>query len=179
MDDLRPIPELPHTHDHGAAPIPAGTPISLRELCGVGDPDSFGGFIQYVAEPSHGKFTKPGVDPKRTDLTDADFEERDYIADVHRHVDTLAEAHGIWFDCPECWRKNGGPVGTHGVCIWFTGSPVPPHLGLNNAGQTVRWTVAGGTGLNNLSLTPSILLQGGCNWHGFVGSSGVPPGFAS
>src|SRR5579859_6863427 len=57
-------------------------------------------------------------------------------------VATLAEAHGIRFLCPKSFAKNGGPVGTHSVYIWFEGSPVPPHIGTNTAGQAVRWKAA-------------------------------------
>ena len=96
-------------------------------------------------------------------------------------VQTLAEAHGIWFDCPLCFAKNGGPIGTHCVLIWFAGKPVPDRLCKNKDGQIVRWTIAGGTGLSDLVITPSNALQSesGCKWHGFIGSSGVPPGHAA
>ncbi len=95
-------------------------------------------------------------------------------------VETVAEAHGVRFLCPKSYAKNGGPKGTHSVYIFFQGSP---HAGHNLAGQEVRWTVAGGTTLDDLSLTPSIQEQDEgkdpCNWHGFVGSNGVPPGHAA
>ena len=101
---------------------------------------------------------------------------------VFEHVNTLAEAHGISFLCPKDYVKNGGPKGTHSVYVFFTGSPYAGH---NSAGEEVRWNVAGGTSLDDLQLTPSILLQDEnlpegdrCGWHGFVGSSGVPPGHA-
>lgn len=105
--------------------------------------------------------------------------------DVFVPAASLAEAHGICFLCPKAFAKNGGPKGTHSVYVWFAGSPVPPHIGRNTAGQAVRWT-ASGTGLDDLVLTPSILEQDDdlpeawrCGWHGFVGSSGVPPGHAA
>jgi len=96
--------------------------------------------------------------------------------DYFKRVDSFAEAHGIHFLCPKAFAKNGGPVGTHRVQVYFFGSPVPPHLGVNKEGKTVRWN-ASGTGMDNLSLTPSIQEQDeACGWHGFVGSSGVPAG---
>jgi hypothetical protein len=165
------IPELPHTHDHGdGVPIAPGTPISLIELCDAGE-DAFGGFKQHTVQPAG-----PEVGRKMPDGT---MQWGGFDQDCLHSVATLAEAHGLWFDCPLCWAKNGGPVGTHGVLVWFAGKPVPDRLGQNSAGVTVRWNVVGGTGLSDLQLAPSILLQGGCGWHGFVGSSGVPPGFAA
>lgn len=105
--------------------------------------------------------------------------------DCFATVKTLAEAHGISFLCPRSFAKNGGPKGTHSVRVYFQGSPVPPRIGTNKEGQTVRWA-ASGTGLDDLVLTPSIQEQDDglppawrCNWHGFVGSNGVPPGEAA
>lgn len=97
-------------------------------------------------------------------------------------VESLAEADGIWFDCPLCWQKwkAGAEHGPHGVLIWFEGRRAPDRLGRDSQNRRVRWTIQSGTGLDDLQLTPSILLSGpGCGWHGFVGSSGVPPGHAA
>ena len=98
-------------------------------------------------------------------------------------VETVAEAHGVRFLCPKSFAKNGGPKGTHSVYIFFEGSP---HAGHNSAGKEVRWKVTGGTTLDDLQLSPSIQEQDEgmpperqCNWHGFVGSSGVLPGHAA
>ena len=102
--------------------------------------------------------------------------------DVFVPVATLQEAHGIRFLCPKNFAKNGGAAGTHSTYVWFASSPVPGHLGRNKKGQTVRWTVMpGSTGIDDLSLTPSIQEQdeGACGWHGFVGSNGVPRGSAA
>lgn len=96
--------------------------------------------------------------------------------EVHQ-VDTLAEAQGIRFYCPICYVKNNGPQGTHIVAVSFEGRGVLPHQGSHGKNGPSRWVVAGGTGFDDLQLTPSILLGGGCNWHGFVGSSGAPPGY--
>lgn len=84
-------------------------------------------------------------------------------------VATLESAQGVRFLCPVCFQKNGGPAGTHGVEVAFEGRGVEPHQGSQAAsGQPSRWAVAG-TGLDDLTLTPSIDLGGvGCGWHGFV-----------
>lgn len=98
-----------------------------------------------------------------------------------RHVDTLAEADMIMFSCPACF----GTDREHCVMVTFAGRDVPAEAGSRDStGKPSRWTVAG-TGLNDLSLTPSIALNASadvksnvCRWHGFVGSSGIPPGHA-
>lgn len=88
----------------------------------------------------------------------------------HRYcvpVETLGEAHGIRFLCPKCFHENGGSVGTHSVICWFEGrvsDDVEPGPG--------RWNPAGG-GYGDLSFVPgrkshSVLLIGGCAWHGFI-----------
>lgn len=78
--------------------------------------------------------------------------------------DEIEGADGIWFLCPKCFIANGGRVGTHMVLCW---SPKVP--------QTInpipgRWNLVG-TGFHDLSLvagSSSVLLIGGCAWHGFV-----------
>jgi hypothetical protein len=93
-------------------------------------------------------------------------EERD--VDLSIPVGILAEAHGIRFICPQAYMRQGGPVGAHEIQVWFAGSPVPPNVGINSKGETVRWT-ASGTGLDDLTLQPSILeINPDCGWHGFV-----------
>lgn len=98
-------------------------------------------------------------------------------------VSKVAEAHGVRFLCPKSFAKNGGAKGTHSVYVFFVGSP---YAGRNLEGKEVRWQVVGGATIDDLQLTPSIQEQDEgmspehqCNWHGFVGSSGVPPGSAA
>lgn len=104
---------------------------------------------------------------------------------VFQGVTTLGEADQIMFLCPLCFEKNGGAVGTHSVMVSFAGRDVPDEACSHDAnGKPSRWTIAGGASLDDLVLTPSILLgaksppEQGCHWHGFVGSSGIPPGHA-
>ena len=101
-----------------------------------------------------------------------------------RRVETLAEADGLWFQCPKCasdrggadaverfdahegWPDSRGVPGAHYVLCWFVGrvaddvAPVPG-----------RWNPSG-TGLDDLTFVGpgavSVLLTGGCGWHGFV-----------
>lgn len=75
--------------------------------------------------------------------------------DGWRDVATLAEANGLLFTCPKC------PDG-HSVVVWFAG--VPLKAWRSGPG---RWHVTGGTGLGDLTLSPSI--QTAC-WHGWVRS---------
>jgi len=88
---------------------------------------------------------------------------RDFLT----HVQTLAVAQGVFFLCPKCFAANNGPVGTHGLYVFFSGCGVPEDFSLNREKQPVRLEVSGG-GLEDLTLAPSILIQGGCGWHGFV-----------
>ena len=70
------------------------------------------------------------------------------------HVETLEQADGIRFTCPKC--------GHHQVMVWFR-QHVPPHI-LPGPG---RWDVYGKS-FDDLSLHPSIALNGACDWHGFI-----------
>lgn len=96
-------------------------------------------------------------------------------ADGHRlmrSVESLAEAHGIRFLCPKCFESNGGRIGTHSVVCWFedrVSDDVSPGPG--------RWNPTG-TSFDDLSFvagkkTNSVLLLGGCAWHGFVTNGDV------
>src|ERR1700674_5100465 len=89
-------------------------------------------------------------------------------------VQTVAEADHVVFLCPACFAKNGGAVGTHSVMVTFAGRNVPDEAGCRDAdGKPSRWN-ASGTSIDDLVLTPSILLDAkrkpteGCHWHGFV-----------
>jgi hypothetical protein len=81
----------------------------------------------------------------------------------HETVDTMAEAQGMILLCPKCFVTNGGEVGTHSVICWFVGRGVPDDAVPGPA----RWG-ASGLSLADLSLNPSVLLKGGCGWHGFI-----------
>lgn len=50
------------------------------------------------------------------------YEERDGH-EYHVHVDSIAEATGLFFLCPKCFQINGGPVGNHGVICWNPSVP--------------------------------------------------------
>ena len=87
-------------------------------------------------------------------------------------VDRLEDAHGIRFLCPKCFEANGGAVGTHSVICWFE-DRVPDDVQLGPG----RWKPTG-TGFEDLSFVPgkrsnSVLLIGGCAWHGFVTNGAV------
>lgn len=123
----------------------------------------------YVHRDSEGQAYKWGPKPESYEFHD---------------VATVAEAHMIMFLCPKCFEKNGGAAGTHEVMVTFADRNVPDAAGTRDStGKPSRWQCTG-TSLDNLVLTPSILLDAsrkpeeGCHWHGFVGSSGIPPGHA-
>ncbi len=85
-----------------------------------------------------------------------------------RKVETIGEAQGIMFLCPKCFAQNGGAAGTHAVICWSRSAGAP-----DESTPRGRWRMVGSS-LDDLSLmeepgkTRSILLLGGCNWHGFV-----------
>ena len=90
-------------------------------------------------------------------------------------VETLAEAQGVEFLCPKCFAENGGPVGTHWCSVSFEGRGVADDQGTHDAqGQPVRWQVSG-TDLSDLTTQPSILIVGGCAWHGFITNGEASP----
>ena len=86
--------------------------------------------------------------------------------EVYIPVETLAEADGVQFLCPLCFKQNGGPVGTHWVHCWFVGK-VPD----GTEPGPGRWNPSG-TGLHDLTFVPlgavSVQLLSGCRWHGHV-----------
>ena len=84
----------------------------------------------------------------------------------YEHVDRLEDAQGVMFLCPKCFEANGGSVGTHWVLCWFLDRGVSP----DEDPKPGRWGALG-TGIDDLELkagSSSVLLLGGCNWHGFV-----------
>jgi hypothetical protein len=84
----------------------------------------------------------------------------------HYLYTSLAEAEGVMFLCPLCFAANGGSQGTHSVICWFVGK-VPD----DRTPKPGRWVPAG-TSIEDLTFVgpdaASVLLIGGCNWHGFV-----------
>ena len=101
---------------------------------------------------------------------EAKFLRVDVDADQHvilTPVESLAEAQGVQFLCPQCFENNGGPVGTESILCYFNGRGVPPEMTPGPG----RWNPAG-SGLHDLTFVPpgavSVKLNGGCNWHGFI-----------
>jgi hypothetical protein len=107
-------------------------------------------------------------------LTELDAKFWKYIGDnSFETVGSLAEATSIIFLCPKCFEKNAGPVGTHSIRVDFIGRDIPDEVCMHNdQGQPVRWH-ASGSGLEDLTLNPSILLLKCCGWHGFVREGGI------
>lgn len=96
-------------------------------------------------------------------------------AGVRRYVDSIKEAHGVYFLCPKCFKANGGKVGTHMV-VCLSSSAGAPADALPMPG---RWKMEG-TGLHDLTLNAdppstarSVALVGGCAWHGFINAGEV------
>ena len=83
---------------------------------------------------------------------------------IDTKIESLDDAQGVMFLCPVCFQANGGNVGTHSVMCWFRDREVPD----SQTPGPGRWTPSG-TGFEDLSLTPSVLLPTAeCAWHGWV-----------
>lgn len=88
-----------------------------------------------------------------------------------RITDDMAEADGVMFLCPKCFRENGGGKGTHSIICWFVGR-VPDE----ETPKPGRW-VPNGTSVGNLSFVgpsaASVALAGGCDAHFFVRNGAI------
>lgn len=74
--------------------------------------------------------------------------------------------HGITFRCPHC--PNSGQRLAVAVHVDGTNmDPDPDNPQQWGAGEFV-WTVAGGSGFDDLSLTPSVNASANGHWHGFI-----------
>lgn len=71
-----------------------------------------------------------------------------------------SKADGIIFLCPVCFKKNGGPEGTHSMLCWFTERGIPD----DEKPGPGRW-IATGDSFERLTLRASILTD--C-WHGYI-----------
>lgn len=75
----------------------------------------------------------------------------------------LPDSQCIMFLCPKCFDGQ-----QHHIEVTFAGRGVTDEMGTHNKeGKPTRWNLSG-NGFDDLSLTPSVLIEGGCNWHGFV-----------
>jgi hypothetical protein len=85
-------------------------------------------------------------------------------------TDDIRDAMGVMFLCPKCYVANGNSnVGTHSVICWSSSRGTPADA----EPLPGRWKIEG-TGYEDLTLNGetggarSILLTGGCAWHGFI-----------
>lgn len=89
---------------------------------------------------------------------------------TRRFVSNILEAQGILFLCPKCFMGNeraDRAAGCHQCEVTFANKGVADGQGTGNKGKSVYWNVSG-NGFADLSTTPSILLIGGCGWHGYI-----------
>jgi Family of unknown function (DUF6527) len=122
-------------------------------------------FIRYETRIEQRTFRNP----------DGSTEERTSPVRYSIHVASVSEAQGIYFLCPKCFAENAGPVGTHGCEVSFADRGVKDEDGSHgNDGKPTRWSVSGDS-CENLTLSPSILLGGGCAWHGHVTNGEITP----
>lgn len=75
----------------------------------------------------------------------------------------FGEAQSVWFECPVCREGRG-----HHVLVSFAGRGLADDQGSQNRkGEPSRWNVTG-TGIDDLTLHPSVDCTPGCPWHGWV-----------
>ncbi len=128
-------------------------------------------FMTYHVKPNVLMWIADGAASRGADFPKGFHKER--RPQVYMHVvDILSEAQGVEFLCPRCFAENKGPVGTHRVICWSRSRGVPEDA-VPGPG---RWKMDGNT-LDDLTLNGdavggggarSVLLTGGCGWHGFV-----------
>ena len=105
---------------------------------------------------------------------------RDLDPEFVKYIDTgrrkfggldMADADGIFFACPKCFKDNGGQrPGVHGVLCWR------PHVPAEASPGPGRWEFQG-TGFDDLTLvagSSSVYLTGpGCGAHFFIRSGQI------
>jgi len=74
----------------------------------------------------------------------------------------------VEFLCPKCFVANRGRAGTHAVICWSRSRGIADDVTPGPG----RWSLRG-TGFHDLTLdgdggSRSVLLSGGCGWHGYV-----------
>lgn len=98
---------------------------------------------------------------------------------TYRMVEDMRDAQGVMFQCPKC--AQGKPTGeedgrkfvagAHSIICWFMHPINSQQVPDEASPKPGRW-IAAGTGLDDLTFVgpnaASVLLTGGCNWHGFV-----------
>jgi Family of unknown function (DUF6527) len=93
----------------------------------------------------------------------------------HEESDALEGADGVFFWCPCGYGKPEFPLDgarPHGVIVSFANprgcAPAPADAGSRSRnGGPSRWTMSG-TGLADLTLTPSVDVGTPSCWHGFI-----------
>lgn len=98
----------------------------------------------------------------------------------YHRLPNVEGAQGLLFQCPKCalGKETGEEdgrgfiIGAHYVLCWFTNPRNAPKVPDNADPKPGRWTFTGNT-IDDISFVPgpysnSVLLLGGCNWHGFV-----------
>jgi hypothetical protein len=73
------------------------------------------------------------------------------------------QAQSIWFECPVCRDAR-----SHHVLVSFADRGLADDQGSQDrAGKPSRWKVSG-TGIDDLTLEPSIDCTPSCTWHGWL-----------
>jgi hypothetical protein len=110
-----------------------------------------------------------------------------------RMLPSIEGAQGLMFQCPKCaegkeageelddvtGEMRGFRRGAHPILCWFRNPRNAPAAPDDVAPVPGRWWMEG-TSIDDVSfvqgnppITNSVLLQGGCNWHGYVTNGGT------
>jgi len=125
---------------------------------------------------------------QKVPLTDPWFEAQfvcNTTAEGHTYADALEGSDGIQFWCPCGYGKPEYPLAgarPHAVHVSFANprgcDPAPLDAGSRSRqGGPSRWEIRDGTGLEDLTLHPSIAVGTPECWHGFIqqGQVIIPP----
>jgi hypothetical protein len=105
------------------------------------------------------------------DLPDGTIQWGGFECEYIPRVDDPRIAQGIEIYCPKCWLPGKGEqdgVGVHRLQVTFVDAGVLPHQGCHNGETPTRWSVKGSS-FEDIQISPSIQIIGGCAWHGHIG----------
>ena len=141
--------------------------MKLRDLDAV--------LIRSTSRVGSVKVVKPGIDPQRGNWTEDDFITVERMQHSWNEVDSIAEAHGIQFNCPKCSDGERG----HIVICWSrsAGAPedIPPLPGRWSLHGTSIYDLTLDGDVGNANSNRSVQLQGGCNAHFHVTNGEIVP----
>lgn len=107
-----------------------------------------------------------------------------YTPKSYRRVRSIDAAQGVLFQCPKCAEgkkrrvrgRRGYYEGAHMILCWFRNPRTQPRVPDDADPKPGRWWITpDSTSLETLTfdygephMPKSVLLTGGCGWHGFI-----------